>query len=56
MRKTVQTEGVRGLYKGFDVTLASIFIYRGLYFGIFDTGKTLLLTPGMYSFTQSLVG
>ena len=51
LKKTVKTEGIAGLYKGFDITLISIFIYRGLYFGTFDTGKILLLSPGKDGFT-----
>ena len=42
----MKSEGLVGLYRGFDVSVASIFVYRGLYFGIFDTGKALLLNPG----------
>lgn len=34
--KTYQKEGIRGLYRGFAVSIPSIFLYRGLYFGIYD--------------------
>jgi solute carrier family 25 (adenine nucleotide translocator) protein 4/5/6/31 len=43
LKKTYIREGVRGLYRGFIIGAASIFFYRGLYFGIYDTGKELLL-------------
>jgi len=28
-----------GLYRGFLLSICTVFIYRGLYFGIYDTGK-----------------
>ena len=31
--------GIRGLYQGLGISMASCFAYRGLYFGFFDTGK-----------------
>jgi hypothetical protein len=37
--KTFKKEGIQGLYRGIGVAIPSIFIYRGLYFGIYDTGK-----------------
>jgi len=42
--KTVKADGVRGLYRGFGISCACIFIYRGLYFGLFDSLKPLVLT------------
>lgn len=41
--KTIKTDGVRGLYRGFVVSCICIFIYRGLYFGLFDSLKPILL-------------
>lgn len=40
--KTYRSEGVLGLYKGFVVAIPSIFLYRGLYFGLYDTGKGVI--------------
>ena len=37
------TDGVRGLYRGFVVSCICIFIYRGLYFGLYDSLKPILL-------------
>ena len=37
--KTIRADGVRGLYRGFGISCACIFIYRGLYFGLFDSFK-----------------
>ena len=41
-----KSDGIRGLYSGFGVAFISIFIYRGLYFGIYDYGKKSILNPG----------
>jgi hypothetical protein len=42
-KKTLTTIGVPGLYRGFSVSIVGITLYRGLYFGIYDTVKPLLL-------------
>ena len=39
MRKIVKTDGIVGLYRGFNVSVQGIFIYRAAYFGLFDTSK-----------------
>jgi solute carrier family 25 (adenine nucleotide translocator) protein 4/5/6/31 len=36
-RKTLATDGIAGLYRGFMVSCVGIIVYRGLYFGMFDT-------------------
>jgi solute carrier family 25 (adenine nucleotide translocator) protein 4/5/6/31 len=36
-RQTLKTDGIQGLYRGFVVSCVGIVIYRGLYFGVFDT-------------------
>jgi len=36
-RKTLATDGIQGLYRGFMVSCVGIVVYRGLYFGSFDT-------------------
>jgi len=36
-RKTLASDGIAGLYRGFVVSCVGIIVYRGLYFGIFDT-------------------
>ncbi|TRY75434.1 hypothetical protein TCAL_00708 [Tigriopus californicus] len=41
--KTIQADGIRGLYRGFAVSCVCIFIYRGLYFGLYDSLKPILL-------------
>jgi solute carrier family 25 (adenine nucleotide translocator) protein 4/5/6/31 len=38
----MRTDGVAGLYRGFAISCVGIIIYRGLYFGLFDTLTPLL--------------
>nr|CAB3449249.1 unnamed protein product [Digitaria exilis] len=42
-RKTLATDGISGLYRGFSVSIVGITLYRGLYFGFYDTMKPLVL-------------
>jgi solute carrier family 25 (adenine nucleotide translocator) protein 4/5/6/31 len=41
-RQTIATDGLVGLYRGFMISCIGIFIYRGFYFGLYDTFKPLL--------------
>ena len=41
--KTLKSDGIQGLYRGFVISAVGIFIYRGMYFGLYDTLKPLLL-------------
>jgi len=41
-KKIASTDGVFGLYRGFVISAVGIFIYRGLYFGLYDSLKPLL--------------
>lgn len=43
-RKTIATDGVAGLYRGFSISCVGIIVYRGLYFGLYDSLKPVLLT------------
>jgi len=36
-RKTLKSDGIVGLYRGFNISFVGIFIYRGFYFGLYDT-------------------
>lgn len=40
-RQTYAVDGLRGLYAGFVISCVGIAIYRGFYFGMFDTVKEL---------------
>merc|ERR1712019_173200 len=42
-RKTLASDGIGGLYRGFVISCVGIFIYRGLYFGLYDTLRPMLL-------------
>lgn len=42
-RKTLSTDGIGGLYRGFSVSIMGITMYRGMYFGLYDSIKPLVL-------------
>jgi len=42
-RKTIASDGIAGLYRGFVISCVGIFIYRGMYFGLYDSLKPILL-------------
>ena len=37
--KIFKSDGLRGLYQGFNVSVQGIIIYRAAYFGVYDTAK-----------------
>lgn len=41
--KTIRSDGLVGLYRGFVISCVGIFIYRGMYFGLYDSLKPILL-------------
>ncbi|XP_031364221.1 flotillin-1 isoform X5 [Apis dorsata] len=43
--KIFKSDGVFGLYRGFNVSVQGIIIYRAAYFGFYDTSKNLLPDP-----------
>lgn len=42
-KQTLKSDGVAGLYRGFVPNLLGIVVYRGLYFGGYDTLKDIVL-------------
>lgn len=44
--KITKSDGIRGLYQGFNVSVQGIIIYRAAYFGIYDTAKGELPAGG----------
>jgi len=42
-RKTLKSDGIQGLYRGFVISCVGIVVYRGFYFGLYDTLKPMLL-------------
>jgi len=49
LKKILAKDGVSGLYQGFGISVIGIIFYRASYFGLFDTGKAVLLgeKPGL---------
>lgn len=43
--KVFKSDGIIGLYRGFNVSVQGIIIYRAAYFGFFDTAKGMLPDP-----------
>jgi solute carrier family 25 (adenine nucleotide translocator) protein 4/5/6/31 len=41
--QTIKSDGVQGLYRGFVPSVIGIVVYRGLYFGLYDTLKPIVL-------------
>ena len=46
-RKTIASDGVAGLYRGFAISCVGIIVYRGLYFGLYDSIKPVLLVGSL---------
>jgi len=46
-RKTLATDGITGLYRGFNISCVGIVVYRGLYFGMYDSLKPVVLQGNM---------
>jgi len=42
-KKTIAADGVQGLYRGFVISCVGIIVYRGCYFGFYDTLKPIVL-------------
>jgi solute carrier family 25 (adenine nucleotide translocator) protein 4/5/6/31 len=41
-KKTLRSDGIAGLYRGFNISCIGIVVYRGLYFGMYDSLKPAL--------------
>jgi solute carrier family 25 (adenine nucleotide translocator) protein 4/5/6/31 len=41
-RKTLASDGIAGLYRGFVISCVGIVVYRGLYFGMYDSLRPAL--------------
>lgn len=42
-KKTLASDGIAGLYRGFGPSVVGIVVYRGLYFGLYDSLKPVVL-------------
>jgi solute carrier family 25 (adenine nucleotide translocator) protein 4/5/6/31 len=55
-RQTIATDGVTGLYRGFVISCVGIFVYRGFYFGLYDSLKPIILTENSSFYLNFLLG
>ncbi|XP_061355578.1 ADP,ATP carrier protein 3, mitochondrial-like [Gastrolobium bilobum] len=57
-KKTIASDGVAGLYRGFNISCVGIIVYRGLYFGMYDSLKPVVLVGGLQDsfFASFLLG
>ncbi|GKZ17995.1 hypothetical protein AbraIFM66951_001527 [Aspergillus brasiliensis] len=46
-KKTLASDGIAGLYRGFGPSVAGIVVYRGLYFGMYDSIKPVVLVGAL---------
>jgi solute carrier family 25 (adenine nucleotide translocator) protein 4/5/6/31 len=49
-KKTLASDGIAGLYRGFVPSVVGIIVYRGLYFGVYDS-----LSKFVYGFSSQTV-
>jgi len=54
-KKTLASDGIAGLYRGFAISCVGIIIYRGFYFGLFDTVKPMMPESLQKSFMASFL-
>lgn len=54
-RKTIKAEGILGLYRGFNISCVGIIVYRGLYFGMYDSLKPALPTSLQSNFLATFL-
>mmetsp|Transcript_6208 Transcript_6208/g.7949 ORF Transcript_6208/g.7949 Transcript_6208/m.7949 type:complete len:132 (-) Transcript_6208:147-542(-) len=43
-KKTLESDGIRGFYRGMGISISGVILYRAAYFGCFDTGKSMLFS------------
>ena len=54
--KTLKSDGVVGLYRGFVISCVGIIVYRGFYFGLYDSLKPILLGSDANVFLSFILG
>ncbi|CDW72723.1 adp atp translocase 2 [Stylonychia lemnae] len=61
LQKIYKSDGSKGLYRGFVISVVGIIAYRASYFGMFDTGKVFLFEDikkanffAMWAFAQAV--
>jgi solute carrier family 25 (adenine nucleotide translocator) protein 4/5/6/31 len=55
-KKTIASDGIGGLYRGFVISCVGIIVYRGCYFGFYDTLKPMLLSKDAGLFASFCLG
>jgi len=55
-KKTLASDGIGGLYRGFVISCVGIFIYRGLYFGLYDSLKPIIVGDSGSAFVSFFLG
>merc|ERR1712045_140322 len=55
-RKTLKSDGIQGLYRGFVISCVGIVVYRGCYFGFYDSLKPVLLGEDAVLMASFLLG
>merc|ERR1712121_261052 len=55
-RKTLKSDGIQGLYRGFVISCVGIVVYRGFYFGLYDSLKPTLLGDDASLFLSFCLG
>lgn len=55
-RKTLKSDGFVGLYRGFFSSVLGIIVYRGCYFGFYDTLKPIVLGENASFFYSFCLG
>lgn len=55
-RKTLKSDGIAGLYRGFVISCVGIIVYRGCYFGFYDTLKPILLSENASVILSFMLG
>merc|ERR1712168_633547 len=55
-KKTLASDGIAGLYRGFVISAVGIFVYRGMYFGLYDSLKPIVLGSDPSAFLSFFLG
>jgi len=55
-KKTLASDGISGLYRGFVISCVGIIVYRGCYFGFYDTLKPIMLGEDAGMLSSFLLG
>ena len=56
LKKILAKDGINGLYQGFGISVIGIIFYRASYFGLFDTGKAILIGDRKNLFLTFMLG